>query len=258
VKIKKEKELIASAAPSSIQTAQLLGLPINDPKRELTHYIHRDGDVETTLEAIAVDKQITALAKARGVEVDEALAIEAMSGLQHGNNTQSTMARYVEKARGHEAVAADMARASLDSAVAAEETAKSRLTIPNEEITHPKLGRGTRAQFELMHDELQHAAAARESAGMYDHHDDPPRPWVRHGVEAVVALSEAMLVTRRLANASWVSPSTMLLFIALSLILFLGVMFVTRGVGEAIADYREMRSAAHDLTAVATDDGGVA
>lgn len=252
---KNKKDLIAPAVPSAIEVVQRLGVSINDPKRDLIARIH-DGDVDTTIEAIAVDRRITALAQAGGRRVDEAIAIEALAGLQQGTSTQSIMAKHVGEARGHEAVGAEIARSSVDSAVAAEETAKARLAVPSEVVTDPMLGRGTRAQFKLMHAEIQHAATARESAGHYEHHEEPPRPWVRHGVEGVVSVSEALLVTRRLANASWASPSTMLLFAALSLMLFIFVHYLTRMVGNAIRDYKEMRSAAHDLTAVATDDGG--
>lgn len=251
------KGVITPAVPSSIEVMQQLGLAINEPKRELIALIHSDGDTDTTIEAVAVDKRITTIATAAGKPVDEAMATEALAGLAHGTSTQSTMAKHVEQARHHEAAGAEIARASADAAVAATETAKARLAVTAEEISHPTLGRGTRAQFELLHDELQHAAAFREAGGDYAHQDEPPARWIVLAVKIVLSLSEAMLVTRRIANASWTSPSTMALFVALSLITFIFVDYVTHHTGKAIRDYREMHHAAIDLTARATDDGGV-
>jgi hypothetical protein len=244
------------AVPSSLEIVAQLGIPLDEAKRYTIALIHTDGDAETTKEAYAVDQRITALANASGRPVDEALALEALAGLQQGTSTQSTMSKYVQPARDIEAGAAEIARSSADNGVAGVQTAKAYLAVPNEMVTVARLGRGTRAQFKHLHAEVQQAASVLETGGMYSHHDDPPRPWVRHGVEIVVASCEALLVTRRLANASWASPSTMMLFLTLSVVLYLFVHFLTHYLGSAIAEHRELRSAAHDLTAIATDDGG--
>ena len=257
MRAKKDETSVVPAQPTPIELMQQLGEPINRPDRHRICAIH-DGDLDTTAEAVKVKDRAVALALAHGGPIDRAIVVEALRGVQQASGSQSLIGKRVAKSRQHDARAKDAAQASIVPAERAIGAAKARLDVPKETVTDPLLGVGNRAQFEHLKDELQDSAAFLESAGIYDHREPAPEPWRRYLVEIVLAGSESLLLTRRISNASWHSPWTMALFVALSAVLWIATHWITGEIGEAIADHRERESAARALTRQATDYRAVA
>jgi hypothetical protein len=239
-----------------LATMTKLGYPLDRPDRDLIDAIHTiDNDPITTKAAVAISDSAKIIADSKGVGVnDPDFAREVLEGLAHSSAAQQLMKGQVEAAQPHEAAASAHAGNAVKAARAARQLAEQRLQVPTNAVVLPGLGTATRAQVRRLHGELKQVAAYRESAGNFEHRDTAPRAAVRYGVEAAISLGEALLVTKRLANASWYDMKSLILFLVLSALFSVATHFLTDVVGRTLRDYREMNSASEELTAIGISD----
>jgi hypothetical protein len=250
------KHQVSKASPGNTLGAMSdLGLALDHPWRTAILAIHTDGDAETTLAAVGAKQRAQVIADMRQVDLSDATVVqEALLGSAQGGGAQALMKKYIGEARPVEKEASILAADAVSAAVDSLTSARKRLKVPAEMVVEEGVPTATRAQLCLLDAELDQSIAYEKSRGKWHHFNRPPPPAVRHALEVTVAIGEALLITKRIANTTWSSPTTMVLFTVLSVIFFWGVHFITHHVGAAVADHRELVSAARDLTAVATSE----
>lgn len=242
-----------------LATMEQLGLPLDHPWGTAIVAIHSDGDAETTLEAVGARERAEVLADARKLDINDSNVVqESLRGTAQGGGAQSLMKRYIKQAQPFEVLASERAAEAVTIAGDSLACARERLAIPTDVVVREGLPTGTRAQLCLLDAELDQSIAYERSRGKWHHFNRPPGSEFQHLLEITVAIGEALLVTKRIANATWSSPAALVLFGVLSVIFGWGVHYITQHVGAAVADHRELVSAARDLTAVATSEESTA